>query len=262
MNVFVLVKQVPDTETKAVPNAQSNYIDLANVNWIMNPYDEHAVEQAVKEKEKNPSINIIALRVGSVQKNEVLRTAMAMGADESILVEGNDDLDPFTTAKALKLAIEKSGKKADLIFAGKVTIDGNNSQVPQILAGMMNLPAVSSILSFEMNGEKTTVKREIEGSSFEVYETTGPAVYSCHKGLNEPRYASLPGIMKAKKKPLVTFSLKDLGIVANETGYKIEKIMMPADKPPGKIFQAMEEKDRKGVVEKVVGLLKTEAKVL
>jgi electron transfer flavoprotein beta subunit len=212
MEIFVCIKQVPDTETKVVPNSAGTFIETSSIKWIMNPYDEFAVEQSLLIKAANPSANITVVRVGSVQSTEALRTALAMGANEAILVEAPDNLDSYSTAKALKNAIQKSGKKVDLILSGKQAIDSDCLQVPQLLAQMLDLPSVSVIVGFEMNGNNIQVKREIEGGSLEVYSLTTPCLLACNKGLNTPRYASLPGIMQAKKKPLVQHSLADVGV--------------------------------------------------
>ena len=159
MNIFVCVKQVPDTETKIRPNKDTSYVETDGIKWIMNPYDEFAVEQALLVKAANAGSTVTALRVGGVKDVEILRTAMAMGADESILVEAPDNLDSYSTAKALKGAIEKSQKSADLIFCGKQAIDDDCLQVPQILAQMLGLPSVSVVVGFEQQGDSLTVKK-------------------------------------------------------------------------------------------------------
>ena len=212
MNIFVCVKQVPDTETKVTPNNEKTFIETSSIKWIMNPYDEFAVEQALLVKQQNSDANITVVRVGSTQSSESLRTAMAMGADQGIHVNAPDLLDSYTTAKAIKSAIEKSGKSPDLIFCGKQAIDSDALQVPQILAQMLDMPSVSVVVDYEQNGEEIKLKREIDGGSLEIYSTKTPCLVACNKGLNTPRYASLPGIMKAKKKPLESLTLEDLGI--------------------------------------------------
>lgn len=262
MNIFVCVKQVPDTETKVVPTGDGSFIETSSIKWIMNPYDEFAVEQALLVKAADASTNVIVVRVGGVKDTEALRTAMAMGADEAILVESPDHLDSFMTAKALKGAIEKSGKTPDLILSGKQSIDSDALQVPQLLAQMLNLPSVSVVVGFEKNGSKLSLKREFEGGAIEVYEVDGPCVVACNKGLNTPRYASLPGIMKAKKKPLAQHSLADVGVSDADQRVKYSQFQLPPEKPAGKKFEAMEEAQQQKVVSEVVGLLRTEAKVI
>lgn len=269
MNIFVLVKQVPDTETKIRPKSDKSSVDLSSVKWIMNPYDEFAVEQALQAKAANSGSHVIAIRVGPIQSNEVLRTAMAMGADESILVELDSDedgldssLDSYRIAKALKGAIEKSGKTPDLILSGKQAIDSDCLQVPQLLAQMMGLPSVSVVVGFEQKGEQFILKREGEGGALEIYTVTGPCVVACNKGLNTPRYAPLPGIIRAKKRPLARYSLADVGVSDEDRRLKYTNFRLPPGHPEGKTFEATEETKQQSVVKEVVGLLRTEAKVI
>ncbi|MBT3983032.1 MAG: electron transfer flavoprotein subunit beta/FixA family protein [Bacteriovoracaceae bacterium] len=262
MNIFVCVKQVPDTETKVTPNSDGSFINLDSIKWIMNPYDEFAVEQALQIKAAQSESTVTVVRVGSVRDTEALRTAMAMGADESILVEAEDNLDSYCIAKAIKGGIEKSGKTPDLILCGKQAIDDDCLQVPQLLSQMMELPSVSMVVGFEQTGEDLKLRREIEGGSIEVYSLKTPAVVACNKGLNTPRYASLPGIMKAKRKPLAQHSLADVGVTDGDRRVKYSSFNLPPEKPPGKKFEAMDEDAVAGVVSEVVGLLRNEAKVI
>ena len=262
MNIFVCLKQVPDTETKIQPSSDKNFVETGSIKWIMNPYDEFAVEQALLLKAEQSGSTITAIRVGGEKNSEALRTAMAMGVDESILVEAGDLLDSYTTAKALKGAIEKSGKKPDIIFTGKQAIDSDCLQVPGILAQMLDIPSVSTIVEFKSSGEGFTIKREIEGGATELYELKTPCLVSCNKGLNTPRYASLPGIMKAKKKPMEKYSLSDIGVGDSDQKIKYSDFSLPPEKPPGKKLDAMEEGKEEEVVKEVVNLLRTEAKVI
>lgn len=262
MNIFVCIKQVPDTETKVTPNGDGSFIETSSIKWIMNPYDEFAVEQALLLKAAEAGSTVTVVRVGATHDTEALRTALAMGADEAILVESDDNLDSFRTAKALKGAIEKSGKTPDVIFTGKQAIDTDCLQVPQVLAAMMELPSVSVVVGFEHSGGKFTLKREIEGGATEVYEVDGPCIVACNKGLNTPRYASLPGIMKAKRKPLAQHSLADVGVTDGDQKVKYSNFQLPPEKPPGKKFDAMDESNQQQVVNEVVQLLRNEAKVI
>jgi electron transfer flavoprotein beta subunit len=261
-NIFVLCKQVPDTETKIVPKSDGSYVEVTNVKWIMNPYDEFAVEQSLLIKAAHPDCLVTVVRVGTASDNECLRTAMAMGADEAILVESEGLLDSYSTAKAIKGAIEKSGKTPDLILSGKQAIDDDALQVPQLLAGMMKLPSVAVVVGFELSGSTVKLKREIEGGSLEIYEVNGPVVVACNKGLNTPRYASLPGIMKAKKKPLTQLKLSDVGVSASDLKVKYHGFQLPPEKPAGKKYDAMDDAKAAGIVKDVVGLLRNEAKVI
>jgi electron transfer flavoprotein beta subunit len=166
------------------------------------------------------------------------------------------------TAKALKAAIEKSGKSPDLIFSGKQAIDDDCLQVPQLLAQMMNFPSVSVVTAFAIDGGTVKLSREIEGGAVEKYEVTKPVMVACNKGLNTPRYASLPGIMKAKKKPMTKYSLADVGVSENDRKIKYSGFHLPPEKPPGKKFDAMDEANQAKIVKEVVGLLRNEAKVI
>lgn len=262
MNIFVCVKQVPDTETKVQPNGDKSFIETSSIKWIMNPYDEFAVEQALLVKAANAGSTVTVVRVGGVKDTEALRTAMAMGADDAILVEAEDNLDSYSIAKALKGAIDKSGKTPNLVLCGKQGIDDDCLQVPQILAQMMDLPSVSVIVGFEQNGEAVTVKREIEGGALEIYELNTPCILATNKGINTPRYASLPGIMKAKRKPMQQLSLADVGVSADDRRVVYSDFQLPPEKPAGKKFDAMDEAAAAGIVSEVVGLLRTEAKVI
>lgn len=262
MNIFVCVKQVPDTETKVIPNGDGSFIETSSIKWIMNPYDEFAVEQALQVKTSNADSTVTVLRVGGAKDTEALRTALAMGADDAVLVESADNLDSYMIAKALKGAIDKTGKKPDLVFTGKQAIDDDCLQVPQLLAQMLDIPSVSVVVGLEMTGNKFVLKREIEGGSLEVYEVETPVVVACNKGLNTPRYASLPGIMKAKKKPMAQHSLADVGVSDSDRRVKYSEFTLPPEKPAGKKFEAMEEGQRAGVVKEVIGLLRNEAKII
>ena len=262
MNIFVCIKQVPDTETKVTPNSDGTFIETSSIKWIMNPYDEFAVEQALLHKAANSESTVTVVRVGGVKDTEALRTALAMGADDAILVDAADNLDSYQTAKAIKGAIEKSGKSADLILTGKQAIDDDCLQVPQLLAQFMEIPSVSVVVGFEGTGTDLTLKREVEGGAIEVYKTSGPCVVACNKGLNSPRYASLPGIMKAKRKPLAVHSLADVGVTEDDVRVKYSGFVLPPEKPAGKKYEATDEAVQASVVAEVVGLLRTEAKVI
>jgi electron transfer flavoprotein beta subunit len=262
MNIFVCIKQVPDTETKVIPNGDGTYIETSSIKWIMNPYDEFAVEQSLLVKAANAGSTVTVIRVGGVKDTEALRTALAMGADDAVLIEAEDNLDSYQIAKALKGGIEKTGNTPTLVFCGKQAIDDDCLQVPQLLAQMIGLPSVSVVVGFEQNGETLTLKREVEGGTLEVYEVSTPAVVTCNKGINTPRYASLPGIMKAKRKPLAQHSLADVGVSADDRRVVYSNFHLPAEKPAGKKFEATDEGVQASVVKEVVELLRSEAKAL
>lgn len=257
MKIFVCVKQVPDTETKVRVGADGASIDTNAVKWVMNPYDEFAVEEAVKTKEANPGAQVFAITLGPKKRaGEVLRTALAMGADEGILVDAPENVDSVITARALAEAIKKEGG-GDLVFSGKLAIDDNAASVPQMVAEFLSAPHATVVSKFSLAGDKVTVERDIEGGAKEILELGKPCVIAANKGLNLPRYASLPGIMKAKKKVLKEYDLATLGLEPNSKT-PVLSIEMPADKPPVKLISG----DSAAQTSELVRLLRDEAKVL
>lgn len=256
MKIFVCIKQVPDTETKIKIN-NSNQIDTTGIKWVMNPYDEYAVEESIKLKEKNPGATVWAITVGpKVRCVEVLRTAIAMGADEGIVIDSQTDLDLGTTAQALAKTIQQEGG-AQVIFTGKLAIDDNASSISQMLAEYMQIPHTTVVSKFSMDAEKVTVERDIEGGAKEVVQLATPCVIAANKGLNMPRYASLPGIMKAKKKIIKELSLDSLGI-QKSAKTNILNLELPAEKPAVKMLAG----DSTKQASELVQLLRDEAKVL
>lgn len=200
MKIFVCIKQVPDTETKIKILPDQSGIDLTGIKWVMNPYDEYAVEEALKFREKNPGAQVWAITAGPKSRaSEVLRTALAMGADEAILVNTTENTDSISIAKNLAEAIKSEGG-AHIIFSGKMAIDDNQSSVPQMIAEFLSIPHTTVVSKFESTAETILVERDIEGGAKEIVQMMAPALVAANKGLNMPRYASLPGIMKAKKK--------------------------------------------------------------
>lgn len=257
MKIFVCVKQVPDSEAKIKLGADGLSIDSASLKWVMNPYDEYAVEEAVRQRDANPGAQVWVLTVGPKKRaGEVLRTALAMGADEGILVDGPENLDPYSTAKALASVIQKEGG-ARLVLSGKLAFDDNSSSVPQMLAEFLNIPHTTVVSKLSVTADTLVAERDIEGGAKEVVQMTGPAVIAANKGLNMPRYASLPGIMKAKKKVLKEFDLAALDVsVAGLT--KILSLELPAEKPPAKLLSG----DAASQAAQLAQLLRDEAKVL
>ncbi|MBT4760210.1 MAG: electron transfer flavoprotein subunit beta/FixA family protein [Bdellovibrionaceae bacterium] len=260
MNIYVCIKQVPDTESKIKLNSDASFIDTAAVKWVMNPYDENAVEEAIKLKTSQEGSKVTIISVGPKKRTtEALRTALAMGADDAILVDGPDYLAPNLTAKALAKTIEQEGKTDNTqIFTGKLAIDFNNSSVSQMLAEHLNLPHATVVSKFETTGAETTVQREVEGGSFEVIQLKGSNVVAANKGLNTPRYASLPGIMKAKKKPLKEINLSDLGISEEDGALSYSAFQLPAEKPPVQMIDG----EAPAQAKELVSLLRNSAKVI
>ncbi|MCE3010696.1 MAG: electron transfer flavoprotein subunit beta/FixA family protein [Proteobacteria bacterium] len=257
MKIFVCVKQVPDTETKIKIGPDGASIDTATIKWVMNPYDEFAVEEAVKTKEANAGAQVFVVTAGPKKRaGEVLRTALAMGADEGIAIDTPEFIDPLVTAQALAAAIKAEGG-ADLIFTGKLAIDDNASSVGQMVAEILGVPHTSVVSKFSLSPEGVTVERDIEGGAKEIVKMQKPALVTANKGLNMPRYASLPGIMKAKKKILKELDLAQLG-VSTQGKTKTLKIELPAEKPAVKMLTG----DVSAQATQLVSSLRDEAKVL
>ncbi len=212
MNTVVCIKQVPDTET--LIKVQGAGIVQDGVKWVMNPYDEFAVEEALRQKEKMKAGAVTVVSLGADRAIEAIRTALAMGADTAVHVNDAayaEKADPYATAAALAAAIK--GLTYDAVFVGKQAIDDDSGQVPAMLGEMLGIPVVTMVIKFDVAADKSkaTVTREVEGG-VAVVEVPLPAVFSAQKGLNEPRYASLPGIMKAKKKPVDAKTAAALGV--------------------------------------------------
>ena len=209
MKVLVAVKRVIDANVKAQVKADGSGVDIANVKMSMNPFDEIAVEEAVRLKEKGVVTEIIAVSCGEAKCQETLRTAMAIGADRAILVETNEELQPLAVAKLLKALVDKEAPQ--LVILGKQAIDDDANQTGQMLAALADLPQATFASKVEVSGDKATVTREVDGG-LETISLSLPAVITTDLRLNEPRYVTLPNIMKAKKKQLDTVTPADLGV--------------------------------------------------
>ena len=247
MKSIVCVKRVPDTEAKIVISGTG--IEKSGFDYVINPYDEYAIEQAVQIKEKDGG-EVTVLSIGPKETATQIRKALSVGADKAVLLTcDNDALDSSATAEML--AAELKSMEFDIIFFGKQAVDGDNGSVGVQVAQRLGLPVVGRIVAFELNGKTATVTREIEGAK-EVVEVELPAVFSAEKGLCEPRYPKLPDIMKAKKKPLEE---KEAAPVESRT--TVVKMEYPPSRPAGRIVG-------KGVeaVPELVKLLKEEAKVV
>ncbi len=209
MKALVAVKRVLDYNVKARVKPDGSGIDLANVKMSMNPFDEIAVEEAVRLKEKGVVTEVIAVSCGVTQCQETLRTAMAIGADRAILVECADELQPLAVAKLLKALVDK--EQPGLVILGKQAIDDDCNQTGQMLAALADLPQATFASKVEVADGKASVTREIDGG-LETVSVSLPAIVTTDLRLNEPRYVTLPNIMKAKKKPLETVKPADLGV--------------------------------------------------
>jgi electron transfer flavoprotein beta subunit len=209
MKVLVPVKRVVDYNVKVRVKSDGTGVDIANVKMSMNPFDEIAVEEAVRLKEKGVVTEIIAVSCGVAQCQETLRTAMAIGADRAILVETDVELQPLAVAKLLKALVDK--EQPGLVILGKQAIDDDCNQTGQMLAALADLPQATFASKVELSGESVTVAREVDGGS-ETLKLKLPAIVTTDLRLNEPRYVTLPNIMKAKKKPLETIKPEALGV--------------------------------------------------
>ncbi|MDR8394736.1 electron transfer flavoprotein subunit beta/FixA family protein [Paraburkholderia sp. USG1] len=249
MKILVPVKRVVDYNVKVRVKPDGSAVDIADVKMSMNPFDEIAMEEAVRLREAGVATEVIAVSCGVTQCQETLRTAMAIGADRAILVESADELQPLAVAKILKALVNK--EQPQLIILGKQAIDDDSNQTGQMLAALAGLPQATFASKVTIADGKVTVSREVDGGS-ETLSLTLPAVVTTDLRLNEPRYVTLPNIMKAKKKPLETIKPADLGVDVTPH-LKTLKVVEPAKRSAG-----VKVADVKTLVEK----LKTEAKVL
>ena len=209
MKALVPVKRVIDYNVKPRVKADGSGVDLANVKMSMNPFDEIAVEEAIRLKEAGAIEEIVAVSIGPAKAQETLRTALAMGADSAVLVETDDEVEPLAVAKILKAVAAEV--EPGLIILGKQAIDDDSNQTGQMLAALMELPQGTFASKVEMDGDHVKVTREVDGG-LETVRLSTPAIITTDLRLNEPRYASLPNIMKAKKKPLETKTPADYGV--------------------------------------------------
>ena len=249
MKVLVAVKRVVDYNVKVRVKSDNTGVDIANVKMSMNPFDEIAVEEAVRLKEKGVVTEIIAVSCGVTQCSETLRTAMAIGADRAILVETSEELQPLAVAKLLKALIDK--EQPGLIILGKQAIDDDCNQTGQMLAALADLPQATFASKVELADGKATVSREVDGG-METLSISLPAVITTDLRLNEPRYVTLPNIMKAKKKQLDVYKPEDLGVDVSPR-LKTLKVTEPPKRSAG-----IKVPD----VATLIAKLKTEAKVL
>ncbi|MFO6431284.1 electron transfer flavoprotein subunit beta/FixA family protein [Erythrobacter sp. W302b] len=209
MKILVPVKRVIDYNVKPRVKADGTGVDLANVKMSMNPFDEIAVEEAIRLKEKGAATEIVAVSVGPAKAQETLRTALAMGADRAILVETEEEVEPLAVAKILKAIADEEAP--GLVILGKQSISDDSNQTGQMLAALMGRPQGTFANTVEVDGNSVTVKREVDGG-LQTVKLALPAIVTTDLRLNEPRYASLPNIMKAKQKPLATKTAGDYGV--------------------------------------------------
>lgn len=249
MKVLVPIKRVVDYNVKVRPNSDGSNVDLANVKMSMNPFCEIAVEEAIRLKEAGKVSEIIVVSIGPAKAQEQIRAAMAIGADRGILVQTDESVEPLAVAKCLKALVDK--ESPELVILGKQSIDGDNNQTGQMLAALTGFGQGTFASEVVVNDGSVAVTREVDGG-LQTVELKLPAVVTTDLRLNEPRYASLPNIMKAKRKPLETLSLEDLGVDASPR-VKILSVALPPERKGGIKVASVEE-----LLEK----LKNEAKVI
>ncbi len=250
MNIVVCIKRVPDTETKVRIGSDGKTIDPAGVSYVMNPYDEYALEEGLRLVEGAGEGKVTVVSLGDAACQETLRTALAMGADEAIHIQTvQTNLDTHATAAALVEAIR--GLEYDLILFGKQAVDDDQSQVGLLVAEGLGLPAASVVVDLKLEGGSVEVKREIEGGH-ELMKLKLPAVITAQKGLNEPRYASLKGIMAAKKKPI-----NETATSETEPLVEVLEMSYPPERPEGRIVGEGVE-----AVPELIRLLREDAKII
>jgi electron transfer flavoprotein beta subunit len=249
MKILVAVKRVVDYNVKVRPKADGSGVDLANVKMSINPFCEIAVEEAVRLKEKGVATEIVVVSMGEKKSEEQLRSALAVGADRAILVESDVELQPLAVAKLLKAIVDK--EQPQLVILGKQSIDGDNNQTGQMLGALTGMPQGTFASEVVVDGGKVNVTREIDGG-LQTIALNLPAIVTTDLRLNEPRYASLPNIMKAKKKPLDVTTPADLGVDVTPR-IKTLKVESPAERKAGIKVDS---------VAALVDKLKNEAKVI
>ncbi|MGG0174773.1 electron transfer flavoprotein subunit beta/FixA family protein [Gottfriedia acidiceleris] len=254
MNIIVLIKQTFDTEEKII--LQNGIISEDGVNFIINPYDEYAIEEAIKLRDEHGG-DVTVITAGPERSETALRTALAMGADKAILVDTEDfDFDEYSTAKILAAVIKD--REFDIILGGNVSVDSGSGQIGPRLAEELSIPQVTTITKLDINGNEAIIERDTEGDK-EIIEVSLPVLLSAQQGLNEPRYPSLPGIMKAKKKPIERLELDDLNIEAVvEAKTVVTETFFPQKKETVHILKG----DIKDQVSELASLLRSKAKVI
>ena len=262
MKILVLVKHVPDTEARIKIADNGNSIVQEGVSFVLNPYDEFALEEALALKEKAGSGEIVLISLGPEEATKTLRQGLAMGADRAVLItsEGVEKSDSLVTAKILSAAAKKEG--FDLIFCGKQGVGGDSEAVGPMVAEMLDLPHVNVVHELRLEDGRIFAKRAIEGAT-EVWESPTPALITAQKGLNEPRYPSLKGIMAAKKKPLDVSSPEDLGLepsLVGESGSKVSWVKL--EPPPQRSGCKILEGEIDDVTTELVKYLHEERKII
>jgi len=260
LNLFVFAKRVPDTESKIKINHETKSIVEEGLNFVVNPYDEFAVEEALRIKEAKGG-QVTVFSVGSEEAKTVLKKCLAMGADEAILIkdDSGETYDALRTAKIIAQALKKKYTEYDLLLFGKQSVGADSSQVPSMVAALLDLPQVNVITKLVIEGNSGIAYREIEGA-LEKVTFPLPAVISAQKGLNEPRYETLKGIMAAKKKEIPVITLQELELQSEEIAPQLETVKM--ESPPARQAGQIIEDEPDVAVKKLVEFLHHDAKVI
>lgn len=260
MNIYVFVKRVPDSESKISIDHEKNRIKNENLNFVLNPYDEYAVEEALQIKEAQGG-KITAFSIGPDESVSILKKALAMGVDEAVLIKDNaaEQYDGIRIARIIVQALKTKYQEYDLLLFGKQSIGADNAQVPGMVAAMIGLPQVSVVTKLDWNARNGTAQREIEGATEKV-EFSLPAVISAQKGLNEPRYETLKGIMMAKRKQVPVVNLEDLELDPSDLNPALELIKM--ESPPEREAGKRIEEEPGEAARQLVQFLHDEAKII
>jgi electron transfer flavoprotein beta subunit len=249
MNIIICIKRVPDSESRIVVGSDGRSIDSQGIKFVLNPYDEYAVEEALRLKEAAGAGSVTVMTLGGEESKETLRTALAMGADQAVLLKGQPSDDGLGTAEKLAAAIKV--REYDLVLFGKQAIDDDNLQVPAMVAELLGLPCATVVVELKVEANKVTAEREVEGGH-ETVEFELPGVIAAQKDLNQPRYPSLKGIMAAKKKPLEEVDVGDA-----ETRLEVIELMKLPERAAGEVVG-----EGPDAVPELVRKLREEAKVL
>ena len=260
MNIFVFVKRVPDTESKIRIDRENKTIIKEDLNFVLSPYDEYAVEEALKLREAAGG-KVTVFSLGPDEAKVILKKALAMGADEAVLIKDDspESYDGLRIAKIISRLIKDKYPEYDLLLFGKQSVGADNAQVPAMVAEILGLPQVNVVTKLDIDNNKGTAIREIEGAAEKVSFPL-PAVISAQKGLNEPRYETLKGIMMAKRKEIPLISLQDLGLTGEELLPRLELIKM--DNPPAREAGKVIEEEPEDAAKNLVEFLHKEAKVI
>ena len=260
MNIFVFVKRVPDTESKIRINHETNRIDEEGLNFVLSPYDEYAVEEALRIREAKGG-KVTILSVGPEETTTVLKKCLAMGADEAALIKVDTPelYDGLPIAQIIAHALKTKFSDYSLLLFGKQSVGADNAQIPAMVAAILGLPQINVVTKLEIEGNSAVAHREIEGAS-EKINVPLPAAISAQKGLNEPRYETLKGIMMAKKKEIPVWTLQDLGLGDDALVSQLELVTM--ESPPSRQAGTVIEDDPETAAKRMVDFLRNEAKVV